>query len=112
VSFGITLGSGVVVFNADRPEDLPDDATLKALADKAIKEAFTPKGVEQQIKQAVILCWLIQPENQRNYEHVKRDFERAADKVLSDLRADPKVFGVMDLPACPGPDFDPSQLDE
>ncbi len=57
-------------FSSDDPSKLPDAETIAAMARQAVLDMYTPAGVEAAVKQAVILCWLIQPEEKRTPTHV------------------------------------------
>ena len=82
----------------DDPSKMPDGFDPAAAVRQAAKDLFTPKGVEFQIKQAVVLCWLIQSQDNRTPDKIEALLRATLDKVLSDLRADPKAFGVCEVP--------------
>jgi hypothetical protein len=83
---------------SDDPSKLPDPETMKAMARQAVLDMYTPIGVKAAVKQAVILCWLIQPEVQRTAAQVGALVRAAVEEVLVALEADPKAFGVSALP--------------
>src|SRR5882724_5543811 len=90
------------MFIPDDPSKMPAGFDPNAFdheaARQAIKDMFTPKGVELQVKQAVVLCWLIQSQENRTPDHVEALLRATFDKVLADLRADPRAFGVCEVP--------------
>jgi len=77
---------------------------LAQKAHQALKEVYTPTGVRKQVKNAVFLCWLIQPEENRTPEHVGPLMRAALEDALAALKADPTAFGVSEIPPFTGPD--------
>jgi hypothetical protein len=53
-----------------------------------------PMMVDQQVRQAIIHCWMILPSDQRTPERVEQEIRRLVDRALRDLREDASAFGA------------------
>ena len=53
---------------------------------------FCPGQVDQQIRQAIQMCWMMLPEEKRTVEEVEKHIRRIVDRVLKDLREDGEAF--------------------
>jgi hypothetical protein len=53
-----------------------------------------PQGVDQSLRQAVSMCWMMLPEGQKTVDSVEREIRRLVDRILADLREDAKAFGI------------------
>jgi hypothetical protein len=47
-----------------------------------------PLAVDNQIRQAVQICWMTLPKNQRNVDKLKSEIRRIMDRVFRDLDED------------------------
>jgi hypothetical protein len=61
---------------------------------KRMRAFFNPQQVDQAIRQAIQLCWMILPPRQQNVEEVEKQIRRIVDRALRDLREDADQFGL------------------
>ena len=55
---------------------------------------FGPHQVDDQIRNAIQICWMALPENKRNVDEVEKQIRRLVDRALRDLREDSEIFGL------------------
>ena len=66
-------------------------------------QAMGPHAIDQQIRQAISLCWMLLPEEKKSVEAVEAEIRRLVDRALKDLREDAAAFGVpKSEPPAPG----------
>ncbi|HZZ41895.1 MAG TPA: hypothetical protein VFE58_03090 [Tepidisphaeraceae bacterium] len=68
------------------PED-PD-------ARKKLRAMFSPGQVDQSIRQAIQMCWMMLPDESRNLPELEKQFRRLVDRALKDLQDDSDAFGL------------------
>lgn len=61
---------------------------------QSMSHLMGPHAVDQQIRQAVSLCWMVLPEEKKTVEAVEAEIRRIVDRALKDLRDDAAVFGI------------------
>ena len=54
---------------------------------------FGPAQIDQQIRQAVQLCWMGLPKERRSVEEVETQIRRIVERALRDFREDRQAFG-------------------
>ena len=52
-----------------------------------------PHAVDQMVRQALSMCWMLLPKERRNVLTAAAEFQRIVDRVLNNLKEDAKVFG-------------------
>ena len=62
-------------------------------ADK-FRSMFGPNQVDEQIRQAIHVCWMLLPADKRNPDEVERQMRRIVDRALKDFRDDSEAFGI------------------
>jgi hypothetical protein len=62
-------------------------------ADK-IRFMFGPGQVDQSVRQAIQMCWMMLPEGSRTVDELERQFRRIVDRAIDDLREDADAFGL------------------
>jgi hypothetical protein len=95
------------MFFPDDQSRIPGPDPMDALAQqaqKALREVYTPAGLLQQVKNVVLLCWMIQPDKNRTPEHVGQLMHAALEDALTALKTDPRAFGVSEIPSFKDPD--------
>ena len=59
-----------------------------------VKSMFGPGQVDQSVRQAIQMCWMMLPQEAKNVDELERQFRRIVDRALSDLREDADAFGI------------------
>ena len=54
---------------------------------------FGPGQVDQGIRQAIQICWMMLPTERRNVDNLEREVRRIVDRALKELRDDAEAFG-------------------
>lgn len=52
-----------------------------------------PGHVDQAVRQAIQLCWMVLPRERKNVEELEKQVRRIVDRALADLREDSQHFG-------------------
>ena len=63
--------------------DVNDDDAMDKM-----REMFGPTQIDQQIRQAIHLCWMGLPKEKRNVDELERQIRRLVDRALRDIRDD------------------------
>lgn len=58
------------------------------------RKIFGPGAVDEMLRQAMKVCWMMLPEDRRTVEEVEREVRRILDRVLQNWREDARSFGV------------------
>lgn len=58
-----------------------------------MRDYFGPAQVDQSVRQALQMCWMMLPSDKRNAAELERQFRRIVDRALEDLREDDQTFG-------------------
>lgn len=58
------------------------------------RKTFGPGAVDEMIRQAVKICWMMLPEDRRSVDQVEQDVRRILDRILEDWREDARRFGI------------------
>ncbi|MBU0640964.1 MAG: hypothetical protein KKB50_19040 [Planctomycetes bacterium] len=61
---------------------------------KKMQAMFGPQQVDQEIRQAIALCWMMMPEDKKNPEAVAAEIRRIVDRALANLKEDAGTFGI------------------
>jgi hypothetical protein len=64
-----------------------DDAAERLAA------VFGPGHVDQQVRQAIQICWMGLPTERRSVEEVESQIRRIVERALKDFREDREAFG-------------------
>jgi hypothetical protein len=73
----------MAIFKNDDPEG-PD----------RMKSMFGPGQVDQQVRQAVQMCWMMLPDCSKTVDELEKQFRRIVDRAIKDLRDDADAFGL------------------
>ena len=60
--------------------------------DERFRSLFGPGQVDQAIRQALQMCWMMLPKEQQTPDQVEAHFRRLIDRALEDLREDWTTF--------------------
>jgi hypothetical protein len=61
---------------------------------KRMREMFGPGQVDQQIRQAIHVCWMMLPEDRKTVDELEAQLRRIVDRAFKDLREDTNAFGL------------------
>lgn len=59
------------------------------------RDMMGPLIVDQSLRQAIMHCWMMLPNDQRSPENVEREMTRLLKRALEDMREDAASFGYM-----------------
>ena len=59
-----------------------------------MREMMGPQAVDQLIRQAISMCWMMLPAESKNVESVEREIRRVVDRALNNLKEDAAAFGI------------------
>ncbi len=65
-------------------------------AARNLKAMFGPGQVDQQIRQAIHMCWMMLPEDKKTVDELELQIRRILDRAIGDLRSDASAFGIGD----------------
>ena len=63
-------------------------------AEKKMRNMFGPQQVDQEIRQAIGICWMMMPDDQKNPEAVAKEIRRIVERAISNLKEDATAFGI------------------
>jgi hypothetical protein len=63
-------------------------------AAKKMRQMFGPGQVDEQIRQAIHLCWMMLPDDRKTVDELEKQLRRIIDRALKDLRDDAEQFGL------------------
>lgn len=72
----------MAVFSSDDPDA------------KRMRGVFGPQRVDQEIRQAISMCWMMMPDDKKNPDAVAAEIRRIVDRALASLREDAQAFGI------------------
>ncbi|MEQ8637302.1 hypothetical protein [Gimesia maris] len=58
-----------------------------------MRDLFSPAQVDQSVRQALQMCWMMLPQDKRNVDELEQQFRRIVDPALENLRDDDQAFG-------------------
>jgi hypothetical protein len=61
---------------------------------KRLREMFGPGCVDEQIRQAIHLCWTMLPDDRKTVDELENQMRRIFDRAFQDLREDTVAFGL------------------
>ena len=73
----------MAVFEANDPDNI-----------RKMHEMFGPSQVDQQIRQAIHICWMMLPEGRKTVDELEKQIRRIMDRAFKDLREDTDAFGL------------------
>jgi hypothetical protein len=62
--------------------------------EKKMRAMFSPGQVDQTVRQAIQMCWMMLPADGRTLDEVERQVRRIVERALKDLRDDASAFGI------------------
>jgi hypothetical protein len=67
-------------------------ATTPEVAATIVRSLHGPQAVDQALRAAVGMCWVMLPDERRNADAVECEMRRLLDRVIANLREDAKAF--------------------
>lgn len=61
---------------------------------KTMRDMLGPGAVDQQIRQAILSCWMMLPEGKKNPDSVAVEISRIVERALANLKEDAAAFGI------------------
>ncbi|HAW28549.1 hypothetical protein [Gimesia maris] len=58
-----------------------------------MRDLFSPAQVDQSVRQALQMCWMMLPQDKRNVDELEQQFRRIVDRALKNMRDDDQAFG-------------------
>jgi hypothetical protein len=55
---------------------------------------FGPQVVDQQVRQAISMCWMMLPDDKKSVDVVESEIQRIVARALKNLREDCQAFGI------------------
>jgi hypothetical protein len=74
-------------------------------ASKRMRSMLGPQQVDNQIRQAIQMCWMSLPPERQNPDELEKELRRIFERAVSNLRDDWQSFEFGDRPN-PGPSAD------
>lgn len=59
-----------------------------------MRAMFGPGQVDQSVRQAIQMCWMMLPDDARTVDELEKQFRRIVDRAIDDLREDSQAFGL------------------
>ena len=63
-------------------------------APKAMRSMFGPGQVDNSVRQAIQMCWMMLPEEGKTVDELEKQFRRIVDRAIRDLKEDAEAFGL------------------
>src|SRR4051812_13128368 len=76
-------GGFMAGFSSDDPE-----------GPKKMRELLGPSHVDQSVRQAIQMCWMMLPDGRKTVDELEKQFRRIVDRAIKDLREDADAFGL------------------
>ena len=80
----------MAMFSSDDPD-----------AQEKMRGMFGPQQVDQEIRQAISMCWMMMPDEKKNLGAVASEIRRIVERALTDMKEDATAFGITDKPQDP-----------
>ena len=61
---------------------------------KKMRDMFGPGHVDQSVRQAIQMCWMMLPDSRKTVDELEKQFRRIVDRAIKDLREDSDAFGL------------------
>ena len=63
-------------------------------ARKKMRAMFSPGQIDQSVRQAIQMCWMMLPDEGKSVAELEKQFRRIVDRALKDLQEDSDAFGL------------------
>ncbi|MBU0616739.1 MAG: hypothetical protein KKI02_03395 [Planctomycetes bacterium] len=61
---------------------------------KSMREMFGPQQVDQAIRQAISMCWMMMPADKKTPDAVGIEIRRIVERALANMKEDADAFGL------------------
>jgi hypothetical protein len=61
-------------------------------AAEKMRAMFSPGQVDQIVRQAIQMCWMMLPASRKTVDEVEKEFRRIVDRAIENLREDSDSF--------------------
>jgi hypothetical protein len=58
-----------------------------------MRKMLGPGHLDEQIRQAIHLCWAMLPEDRKSVDELEKQLRRIVDRAIKDFREDSEAFG-------------------
>ncbi len=65
-----------------------------AQAKLQMQTMFGPQMVDQLVRQAISMCWMMLPDDRKKLDAVESEMQRIVTRALQNMREDCKAFGI------------------
>lgn len=73
--------------------DLGSDLTGDESGADKLRSLFGPGQVDQAIRQAIQMCWMMLPPEKKTPDELEANIRRIVDRAIQNFRDDAKIFG-------------------
>jgi len=63
-------------------------------AAKKMRALLSPGQVDQSVRQAIQMCWMMLPDDGKSIDELEKQFRRIVDRAIKDLREDARAFDI------------------
>jgi len=60
---------------------------------KAMRQFTGPHAIDYMMRQALMTCWMLLPEGQKNAQALKSELQRILDRAIANFQEDATAFG-------------------
>ena len=75
----------------EKPEKHPESGMM--MLGSSRRGVMGPMMVDQSLRQAIMHCWMMLPDDQRTLDNVEKEMSRLLKRALEDMREDAASFG-------------------
>ena len=74
-----------------------DDPNSAAKAQEMLQAVMGPQAVDDAVRRAIQVCWMMLPQGQKTMDTVETEIRRLVDRALANMREDSKKFGISEV---------------
>jgi hypothetical protein len=74
-----------------------DDSTSAAQAQEMIQAMMGPQAVDEAVRRAIQMCWMMLPQGRKTMDAVEAEIRRLVDRALANMREDSQKFGISEV---------------
>ncbi len=71
-----------------------NDPSSAESAQAMMREMMGPQAVDDAIRRAIHMCWMMLPRDRKTVESVETEIRRVVDRALANMREDSQAFGL------------------
>ena len=73
------------------------DPTSAAKAQEMVKTMIGPQAVDEAVRRAIQMRWMMLPQGQKTMDTVETEIRRLVDRALANMREDSQKFGISEV---------------